>query len=220
MNEIKDYFRNSSTLLLSLFTGFMIGYLFLSIYSSGISEERSEYLRGKENLDQLNLLISQNQDLTDQKNRLSDEIEKMKSSYSANLLIKENINRNELILGQKAIHGSGVTLLINIDIAPYWFIDMINEFYDLGAEIIAVNDIKIDTKTSFLKEIDSSLISINGNTVTPAYNIKIIGNPNILFKGLNNSTGIVNRLKESFPNHENDIQILISNDISIPPNNS
>jgi len=202
-----------TSFIFSLLAGILIGYLFITIYQENSSKNETAIQRSNQVLDELNLLVLQNKELIDKQIGLEQEVSQLKTTYTASKLVNDNINTYELLLGEKNVTGPGITIDIDIDLAQYWFIDIVNDLYDFEAEAIIINDIFITPKTFFLEDSTTHQIYIGNYPIYSPFNIKVIGNPNILYKGLTATTGILEKMKQNFPNKEDNIKIETKNSV-------
>ena len=197
----------------SLLAGILIGYLFITFYQEKNIQNESAIQKSNQALDELNLLVLQNKELINQHSVFEEEVSQLKSTYTASKLVKDNINTYELILGEQEATGPGVEIFIDIELAQYWFIDIINDLYDLEAEGISINDIRITPHSIFLENNEMNQVYLGDRALNRPFIIKVIGNPNILYKGLTATTGIFEKMKHNFPKKKENIKIEIENEV-------
>jgi len=199
--------------ILAIFVGALVGYMYIFLFHEEMFEGENEFSKNKQSIAELDLSIGQNKEYIEQYKKLQSDVDSLKSTYSANQLIRDNIADFELILGNRSAIGPGILLTIDIDLAQYWIIDIINELYDLGAEVIGVNDLFLTPQTSIQYDYESNNIYLNNKELEKPYVFKVIGNPNILLKGVTSNTGLLQNLYSNFPGKENLIEVEISDKV-------
>jgi len=215
-NIIKKFsFKTFITIIIffSIIIGLLLGYLLISSYQSQILKDKTVLNRYNEVFDELNLLVAQNQELITHNETLEEEVSKLKTTYTANKLAEDNIKNYELLLGKRDALGPGIFININLNLASYWLVDILNELFTLGAEAVEINNIRIVPSTSIQQDLEDNQILINNTKIISPYEIKILGNPNILYKGISNNTSVLKKLEQSFPSSKNQIKIEISDKI-------
>jgi uncharacterized protein YlxW (UPF0749 family) len=109
---------------------------------------------------------------------------------------EEEIKQLQVINGELAISGPGITVTITRD-APllhYDLLDLINELWSSGAEAIAINDHRI-TLNTYIQQFAPDEILINNEKLLFPCVVKAIGDPNTLEKGLTFSGGLIDNWK-------------------------
>jgi len=216
--RIKEHLTNLKKILtiivfiIAILIGSLSSYLIVSSSYKSLIDRRTQADRNKNTLNELSLLISQNQKLIANRNSLEEEVEQLKTTYSATRLVRQNIDDYVLLLGDEPAKGNGVILTIDIDLAPFWFIDIVNDLFDLGAEAIEINGVRYTPKTSIIKDMDSDIV-VNNKKIQKPYILKIVGETNLLYKGLTNKSGLVEKLKLNFPNKEDKIILITKEDM-------
>lgn len=105
----------------------------------------------------------------------------------------------QLLTGTVPVTGPGVTVTITGDsnLFDQDLIDLINELWVSGAEVVAVNDIRVTASTVIAMEEDDDLrlvITVNDQPLLSPVVIKAIGDPDTLEKGLTFTGGIIDNL--------------------------
>lgn len=121
--------------------------------------------------------------------------------------LQAELKQLKIINGTIPIHGSGVTITITGDsnLLYYDLIDLVNELWVSGAEVIAVNDHRMDNNTQISQAEDANhrlVITVNGKPLLSPVVIKAIGSPDTLEKGLTFTGGIIdnfNTLYQVYP---------------------
>lgn len=117
-----------------------------------------------------------------------------------------------LAIGAEEVFGSGLSITITNEsnLMYYDLIDMINELFISGAEVVAINDIRFTSRTAIAEEARYSevfdettqkytsasryVITVNGEELLFPIIIKAIGDPATLEKGLDYPGGIIESL--------------------------
>jgi len=125
--------------------------------------------------------------------------EKVKSGLSVVETLESQHLQMLLINGVLPIEGPGVTVKITGESALLYYdlIDLVNELFASGAEVVAINDIRIQVNTEISERIHpdgSALITINGQELLSPIIIKAIGKSDTLEKGLTFPGGIIDNL--------------------------
>lgn len=125
--------------------------------------------------------------------------EKVKSGLSVVEILESQHLQMSLINGILPIEGPGVTVKITGESALLYYdlIDLVNELFASGAEVVAINDIRIQVYTDISERIHpdgSATITINGQELLSPIIIKAIGKSDILEKGLTFPGGIIDNL--------------------------
>lgn len=123
----------------------------------------------------------------------------------------------EVIAGMVPVHGQGITTTISGDsnLEYHDIIDLLNELWVSGAEIVAINDTRIEVSTIISQREDADhklVITINNKPLLSPVIIKALGDPDTLKKGLTFPGGIVdnfNTIYKVYPviKKEEDIMI-------------
>lgn len=119
------------------------------------------------------------------------------TSLSAGLT--NELHNLQLLTGAIPVAGPGITVTITGDsnLMSLDIIDLINELWVSGAEVVAVNDTRITSSTSISQEENDQhkiIITMNDQPLLSPVVIKAIGNADTLEKGLTFTGGIVDNL--------------------------
>ncbi len=189
------------------FISIIIGFVIIDQYNAYqklhiIASERDG---SRDIFDQIYILINNNKQLKEEISTLKEELNNLDDIENISVAIKEEITKLKKIAGHMDIEGPGITIKIQNIIDGIWFIDMVNEYYTAGANAISINDIRLIDKNSGFTFTNGSTI-LNGKNISPPYTIKIIGDPQVLLKSLNQPGGIIDRLKKYYPLNNISIQ--------------
>jgi uncharacterized protein YlxW (UPF0749 family) len=129
--------------------------------------------------------------------------------------LQGELDRLDLINGTVEVKGPGLKVII-YESSPILYVDIVsivNELWAAGAEAIAVNNFRIDARTSFFyTETENDMfITLNHQPLTFPIYITAIGDPNTLEKGLTLPGGIIDNLAlfRAYPYLEKSEEIII-----------
>ncbi|MBS4025217.1 MAG: DUF881 domain-containing protein [Clostridia bacterium] len=152
--------------------------------------------------------------LSEYKNSLS-----VEQTLYANMTLE--INRLQVAYGTLDVHGPGISVILYGDslLIFYDIIDIINELWASGAEVISINDHRIYFNTRFTDAtINGSLeIMVNDEMLLYPIIIQAIGDPHALETGLTFPGGIVDNLTTLYnihPEIKRETEILIPATVS------
>ena len=128
-------------------------------------------------------LYTDNEKLREQLNERIQQKNELEESASNNVevqkLLKAEKERYEIIAGQTGVQGEGVVVNINHTMVLTQLVDFINALRNSGAEAIAINGKRIITTSAMEPFADQ-----------PSYQIKVIGNKEVLYDSLTRPGGI------------------------------
>lgn len=113
--------------------------------------------------------------------------------------LKKQIERLEIITGEKAVKGPGISVTITGEslLMYYDMIDLVNELFNAGAEAVSVNDVRIQLSTKFGEKYslqNDQVLLMNGEPLLSPIIIRAIGDPDTLETALTFSGGIISNL--------------------------
>lgn len=118
----------------------------------------------------------------------------------AQRIAKQNEETSGLLSGRLAAQGKGVIITISkgskerVDAATMF--ELIEELRNAGAEVMAVNTVRVVTSTYFA-DTKNGLVC-DGQTLTAPYTIKAIGDPQNLQNAVNIAGGVGSRLNVKY----------------------
>lgn len=145
-------------------------------------------------------IILLNQQISEKENQLK-ALEEQKERYQQNLntasesdsLVSKEIDLYQKFLGQKEAYGSGIIVTIFNNPSLEEMVDLINSFKNIGTEGISINNQRL-LCSGLQKEGD--FFVLHNKKIAPPYEIRVIGNPDILAESLERKGGVIERLKE------------------------
>lgn len=179
-------------------------------YMTQINNTQSTYETMSE--DELVRLINETStqatNLEQRKNELTNQLTSLKAAADqreqAEKIAKQNEETSGIISGRLPAQGQGVVIRItkgtkqNIDAATLF--TLIEELRNAGAEVISIDDVRVVTSTSIVKNGDGKL-QCDGMTLDTPYVVRAIGNPGDLQNAVNIAGGIGSRLKVMHGSH-------------------
>lgn len=105
------------------------------------------------------------------------------NSGQASKLLADQINSYQIIAGVTEVTGQGVELKINHKMATTQLVDLVNALRNCDAEAISINDARI--------VVSSEMNSFEND---PEFEIKVIGNKDILYDSLIRPGGILDSI--------------------------
>lgn len=119
--------------------------------------------------------------------KISEYQETIMTDKEASMLLEEELNQQNNLLGKNNVKGSGVIVTLTDTRAQKITSDDIRELLNqlklAGAEAISINGQRI-VYDSYVVDLANTFISINGVKQVSPYEIKAIGNPTYLESGL------------------------------------
>jgi uncharacterized protein YlxW (UPF0749 family) len=196
--HIKKIYIGLTALLLAFF-----------VIAQGRSLEAIDKLIGRENtsniFQEIKILKDKNLALKNEINDLELNIEQLSDQNLALEAIHGDIKKYKMLSGKFSIFGPGVTVTLTNDVPAPWVIDLINEFFSLGAEAVDINGIRISNHVSGIDTLPQGQMLLNGSILTSPYVFNAIGDSNVISTGLELPGGIFNRLSDAFPGLKIDI---------------
>jgi uncharacterized protein YlxW (UPF0749 family) len=177
-------------------------------------------------------LMSRIYDLKDQVQKLQDDNQKLMTGSTRMEEMGKEVENARMAAGLTIVHGPGIVVTLkdsarrpppgipatmNTELTNNYIIHdidiqrVVNELRSGGAENIAVNDERI-VASSAIRCVGPA-IQVNGNPLTPPFNVDAIGNPNRLSEALSLPGGIKEQLDQADPAM---ISVAANKDITLP----
>ncbi|KAB8289381.1 hypothetical protein DSM100688_0461 [Bifidobacterium ramosum] len=147
---------------------------------------------------------TQVQNLEQRKSELTSQLNSLKATAdkqaAAQKIAKQNEEANGILSGRLAAKGEGVVIRIGqgnkADIDASTMFTLLEELRNAGAEVIAINSVRVITST-YISDTDDGLVC-DGTTLDTPYIVKAIGDPQALANAVNIAGGVGSRLKVKF----------------------
>ncbi|MGH2444992.1 MAG: DUF881 domain-containing protein [Candidatus Limnocylindria bacterium] len=114
---------------------------------------------------------------------------------SAFELTEEDLGRISAFAGLAGVEGQGIAIQVAGSLDPTAVNDLINELRNLGAEAIAVDDIRITA--SSVASLGTSAIVIDEVPIGRSFEVRAIGSPDGLYSNMVRPGGIVTLLEQA-----------------------
>lgn len=178
-------------------TSLSIGFLLLIQWKS-FGAVREAYLRDKDpnifrEIQILKTATDQLRQEIEQTKISIAEISKKTSSISS---LRDETDRFALLSGEIDIEGLGVKITIPRAVDTVWFVDLQNELVTAGAEAMAVNGIRITSKSAGFRLIPPQTLLIGNHVTRPPFTIEAVGDGKILMNALLQPGGVIARLEK------------------------
>lgn len=166
-----------------------------STYETMSEEELTRLI--SETSNQVQLQEQRRNELQSQLNSLQEAADKQQE---AQRIAEQNEQTSGILSGRLPAVGEGVVIHISygsiqaVDAATMF--SLIEELRNAGAEVIAINDVRVITQT-YVADSDNGLIC-DGETLSSPYVIKAIGDPQNLQNAVNIAGGVGSRLKVKY----------------------
>jgi len=155
---------------------------------------------------ELQILKNTNDNLEDEVTDLEDQVNKTSGQGDALAAVAKDIEKYQLVSGQKDISGTGISLAVNGGVRAIWLTDIVNELFSAGAEAVSINGIRLTDATAGFDTIPNGQILLNSVILKAPYLVEAIGDKKTLGDALNQPQGIIQRMKESLPEVTADLQ--------------
>ncbi len=188
-------------LILSLVLGAGVGIQLKSNYNT--VGELSFF--DKQIVDQVNRVKQENKKLTSKKEYLNNQLEVLEENKIDDPLVKsmkDNIDNLKINLGYKDVQGPGIIIKIDTkedlnlgDLmeANNFFVRLVNQVKRYGGEAISINGQRVSQYSAIA--LAGSHININFIPIVQPYEIKVIGDLDVLNKHINNENEVVEYMK-------------------------
>ncbi len=112
--------------------------------------------------------------------------------------IEAEIDRLESLSGQKDVFGEGVEIILSSAVPAYRISDLIAQLVTVGAEAVAINDIRLTPQTAGLRDVGGGLL-MRRNFLRPPFRITVIGPKQELKLAIGQNGGLIDRIQSSHP---------------------
>jgi len=185
----------------TVLTGLLLGYLIMSQAHSveginGIVDRD----KGTNVFREMKIAYDKNKELEEEVTSLKGTFDQYSNRASYLQAVNEEIERYEIIAGLVPVRGPGVSITIKSkeSIGEMWFVDIVNELLNGGAEAISVQDIRLVEDSSGFDTLPNGQVFLNGSPLSSPYELKIIGPKKEILDALQQPSGVISRLKSEF----------------------
>jgi len=149
---------------------------------------------------EIRILTEKNEDLNAEVISLEDTYAHITDQNDILDSVEDEIEKYQKLNGEKSIFGPGITVKLEGDITTPWITDLINDFFNSGAQAVAINGIRITNRTVGFDTLPQGQILLNGSILSAPYFFDVIGESQVLSDILQLKGGIFDRLQNNFPN--------------------
>lgn len=187
--------------------GVILGAL-LIIQSQSFEDVEDILLRDMQSnvFQEIKIIKEKNDDLRKEINELEKTYEQISNQGEALVAIEDEIEKYKKLSGKFEVVGPGLIITINEPIQTPWVVDLVNEFFNSGAEAVSVNNIRLANHTIGFDTIPNEQILLNGSVLSTPYEFKIIGESSVILEALEMPGGIFDRVVANYPDLEMKIE--------------
>lgn len=154
-------------------------------------------------------LYDSNTQLRQQVSQLTQDVGQYKDDGKSNLdAMVRDLQNLRMANGEVEVSGPGVSVLVEGDLTVFELQDLVNELRNASAEAVAVNGIRVVTRSSITTDQDGGTL-LDRRAVSAPYRLDAIGSPDTLAPALQRKGGLIallqadnSRLKISVTRHE------------------
>ncbi len=189
--------------ILILGTGVLMGALF-SFQSKSVSQANVYYNRESRIsvFKEMQIVKKSNQNLGEQVAELQKELADSNDREQALENIQKEINKYEILTGEKAVKGSGIEVKIDGELESLWFTDITNELFSAGAEAVSVNGIRMAPGNLGFDTMPNGQVLFGGEILSTPFTFEAIGDSKTLSGAMNQAGGIISRIQAYKPEYK------------------
>lgn len=147
---------------------------------------------------EIKILKDKNADLREEIDKLELNLNQINDQNAVLEVLEKEINEYKKLNGKYPIFGAGVSVNIESNLTTPWVIDLINEFYNAGAQAVSINDIRLTNKALGFDTLPQDQILLNGVILSSPYVFNVIGDSSVIMDALELPGGIFDRIEASF----------------------
>ncbi|MEK7529160.1 MAG: DUF881 domain-containing protein [Patescibacteria group bacterium] len=121
----------------------------------------------------------------------------LSSSASSLQALEQEKKQYELLSGEIAVFGPGISIYIAKSTQVFWFTDLLNELVTSGAEAVSVNDIRITATTAGFRILPAGALLIGKEVTYAPFVIEAIGDSSTLYSSMVQPDGFVDRIEKT-----------------------
>ncbi len=148
---------------------------------------------------EINILKEKNSALADEIEDLEKNLEQFDDQNLALDAIESEINKYKKLSGDFSVFGPGITVTLTGEFSTPWMIDLINHFFNSGAQAVDVNGIRITNQSAGFDTLPQGQIFLNGSILSEPYIFNVLGESSTLIDILELPGGVFDRLQATFP---------------------
>ncbi len=148
---------------------------------------------------EMQVLRDTNRNLLGEIDSLEELLVRTKDSSLSLKVLEEEIQKFRVITGQTSVYGPGVVVTVPDKTEVASLVDLANELFSSGAEVVSVNGVRLTRNTFGFENIPSGQILMNSTILHPPYIFAAIGESTTLENSLRQQGGIVQRFERLHP---------------------
>ena len=183
-------------------TGVLMGALF-AFQSKSVGQASLSYNRESRIsiFKEMQIVKKSNENLSEQKSELERELATSDDLEQSLVNLKKEIEKYQLLSGEKPATGPGITVQIDGELESLWFTDMVNELFSAGAEAVSINGIRLAPGNLGFDTMPNGQILFGGEILSPPFKFSAIGDSKNLTGSLNQNGGIISRIQSYKPDY-------------------
>lgn len=196
-------------------TGLLMGGLF-AFQSKSVSQANLSYNRESRIsiFKEMQIVKKSNENLSEQMVELEKELAAGDNREKALENLVNEIEKYQLLAGEKSAIGQGVQVSINGELEALWFTDMVNELFSAGAEAVSINGMRLAPSNLGFDTMPNGQILFGGEILSPPFKFSAIGDAKNLAGSLNQNGGIVSRIQGYKPEYA--VTVTEENKLELP----
>jgi uncharacterized protein YlxW (UPF0749 family) len=143
-------------------------------------------------------LYDSTSELRGQVDALRSELDQYRQNSSGGKSNLESLTRDlenlRMANGEVEVTGPGATLLVDGDVTLFELQDLVNELRNASAEAIAVNGVRVVTRSAIVVDQDGR-ITVDRQPLSRPYRLEAIGDPDTLVPALERKGGLIALLR-------------------------
>ncbi len=182
--------------IIVFFMSILVGLMIFNQYQAYEKIGAGEIRESETNIFRIiNIYLQTNKELKNEADALESEIENYKDDYTRIKSFEKTMDKNEILAGEVKVKGKGLRLTLTENVVTMGLVDLINELWNAGAEVVAVNGIRLTEETSGFAEYGSQ-ITLSGMPLQLPLLIEAIGENETMVQALEQSGGVIFRLQK------------------------
>jgi len=149
--------------------------------------------------EEIKISKDKNDDLRSEIDNLEESLEKLQDQNLALESIENDIIEYKKLSGDYPIFGPGISVKITGNIMAPWVVDLINEFFNAGAQAVDINGIRITNNIGGIDTMPNGQLLMDGNILTSPFIFNVIGDSKTMLSIFELSGGIFDRITLAFP---------------------
>jgi len=187
---------NNKQKIIVFITSLIVGIMIFSQYQIYQKIGSNEIREAESNvLSVINVTLKTNKALESETEKLENEIQNYENEYSRLHSLEKNLEHNKLFAGETKTKGSGIKLTLTKTINTLGLVDLVNELWNVGVEVVAINGLRLTENQSGFADI-GEMVTLNGIPLNTPLVIEAIGESSAIVKALEQSGGIISRLQK------------------------